>query len=242
VIAVVSSAPRERRALCALCEGQQWNTSECDSIRAATRLTRRVTPRAMVIRHRLEDGFSDDILSALRSDGLLGQTRIIVLLAPGTPSATEVRQVTIGADYVMRDPIRSDVLLAYLEKFISAAPAGTTPARQSKLVVFAGARLNLLDRTLEHRKRTVTLTPREVELLEILATSGDSVLTYESLYSRILGRTFRGDTSNMRVLLGKLNASAGRVGISVRDSVEVIAKTGYRCRASSPAAARSGAR
>ena len=44
------------------------------------------------------------------------------------------------------------------------------------------------------------------------------------------GRRFRGDTSNLRVLLGKLTASAVSLGISLQKWVEVIPKLGYRYR------------
>jgi DNA-binding winged helix-turn-helix (wHTH) protein len=71
-----------------------------------------------------------------------------------------------------------------------------------------------------------------VTLVELLAHSGGELLTYECLYSDILGRSFRGDTSNMRVLLGKLTASLQPIGIGVRRWVEVIPKTGYRYKAS----------
>jgi hypothetical protein len=50
------------------------------------------------------------------------------------------------------------------------------------------------------------------------------------LYSEILGRRFAGETSNMRVLLGKLGKTTAKVGLDVRQWVEVIPKLGYRYR------------
>jgi DNA-binding response OmpR family regulator len=67
-------------------------------------------------------------------------------------------------------------------------------------------------------------------LVELLVGSENRIVTYDSLYHEVLGRHFDGDTSNMRVLLGKLGASARRIGISVRRNIDVIAKTGYRYR------------
>ena len=62
------------------------------------------------------------------------------------------------------------------------------------------------------------------------------MVSYETLYDKILHRSFGGDTSNMRVLLGSLAASAARIGLTVRSWVEVIPKSGYRYRADGPTA------
>jgi DNA-binding winged helix-turn-helix (wHTH) protein len=74
----------------------------------------------------------------------------------------------------------------------------------------------------------VSLTPREVLLVEVLAGSKGQIVTYETLYSEVLGRRFRGDTSNMRVLLGKLGSSIRPLGLTLQHHVDVIPKTGYR--------------
>src|SRR5437868_7274317 len=128
----------------------------------------------------------------------------------------------MGADCVHRDPVRIDVLLVYLAKYtgkLSDSPPAVThsPARTH---LFAGAALNILERTLRRRGLTVLLTPREVALAELLVRSRGEVITYETLYNEILGSIFRGDTSNMRVLLGKLTASARSVGITLRAWLE----------------------
>jgi DNA-binding response OmpR family regulator len=83
---------------------------------------------------------------------------------------------------------------------------------------------------------------REVELLEILVACPDKVVTYQTLYSEILGRHFRGETANMRVLLGKLTQSFATLGCALRDWIDVIPKGGYRYRSSPRSAAGSGQR
>ena len=95
-----------------------------------------------------------------------------------------------------------------------------------KPIAFAGG--HVTGRSLVYRNKTVALTPREVELAEVLARSGVGIVTYDTLYSEILGRRFHGDTSNMRVLLGKLRISSRAVGIAFDRWIEVIPKLGYR--------------
>jgi DNA-binding response OmpR family regulator len=227
VIAIVSSSLRERIALSALCDQRGWACAECDSVRALKRLLRRSAPRVLVIRQKLSDGYSDDVIASLRSVDLLDRVRIVVLLGPAASSAQEARQIALGADTVQRDPVRSDVLAEYLAKYNALRnrlPQAAAPAPH----VFAGGRIDPRERTLRYADKTVSLTPREVALVELLRETEGSVVSYEALYEEVIGRRFRGDTSNLRVLLAKLDGSFRAAGLVLRDYVEVIAKTGYR--------------
>lgn len=234
MITVVSSDARERHALTALCETRQWLVNTCDSARAFRRSLAKATPKVVLARHKLSDGYSDDILTTLRTSPT-HDTRVIVLASAGTTSAQEARQLTLGADCVLRDPVRPEVLLEYIAKYRAthsgAAPASATHRRRptrDKPLQLAGALLSPLDRRLQKGNRVAQLTPREVALARQLIAARGEILSYDELYESILGRRFRGDTSNMRVLLGKLSASAASVGVSLRDWVQVIPKTGYR--------------
>lgn len=230
MIAIISSVKSERTVLFALCESRRWSAIECDSVRAATRLLQRSPPKVLVVRHQLSDGFSDHVLGMIANAEPRGKIHCIVLIPAGTPATTEIRQIQLGADCVLRDPLRTGVLLAFLEKFKRAAPpsAGSPRLAGTDTHTFAGGSLHGPSRTLTYRQRSRPITPREVELIEALTRTPGQVVRYETLYSEILGRPFRGDTSNMRVLLRKLTASAATLGLPVRDWVEVIAKTGYR--------------
>ena len=226
MIAIVSSAPRERAALTHLCESQGWHAVECPTFYAFKRLAARVAPKVTLVRYQLEDGYSDDVIAeAARACRASGRT--VVLLPATAASSIEARQVVIGADCVQRDPVRSDVLIAYIEKYLRPAIPLHPLIRALKLD-FAGASFDPIDRLLTNRNRSVTLTPKESRLIELLVESANTVVTYETLYSDILGRRFRGDTSNMRVLLGKLAGSLRLAGVRLRDCVEVIPKSGYR--------------
>lgn len=229
MIAIVSSAAPESAAFGSLFEQGGWNHVECRSVRAFKRIIRRVPLRVVLVRYQLHDGFSDDVIAEVAEPGLSFPVKIIVLLNAGISSSIEARQLEMGADCVQRDPVRSDVLLAYVEKYIRSAPKSPAfvPVKQ---VEFSGAVLDPLDRLLRHGDESVLLTPREVMLIELLSGSAGQVVTYDLLYNEILGRKFQGDTSNMRVLLGKLGISARRIGISIRHTVDVIPKTGYRYR------------
>ncbi len=224
-------------ALSALCTSRGWANTECDSLRAFRKLLQHLGPRIVLTRRRLGDGFSDDVIYSLAAAGMTASTNIIVLIGAGTPASVEARQVALGADSVQRDPVRPEVLVEYLAKYQAGAPRAR---RETARIVrdpfpFAGALVDPVERTLRHRKKITHLTPHEVDFIELLIPSEGGVLTYDTLYSELLERRFRGDTSNMRVLLGKLMASARIVGLPLRNWVQVIPKLGYRYRQPVPA-------
>jgi DNA-binding response OmpR family regulator len=174
--------------------------------------------------------------------------KLVVLMSAGTAAAAEARQLALGADCVLRDPVRVEVLAEYLAKYIKTSRGPDTHARPAvpATISFAGATVDPVKRRLDHGNKSTALTPREVQLVELFVSTAGGMVTYELLYVELLGRRFRGDTSNMRVLFGKLSTSAESVGISLRHWIEVIPKTGYRYASSPrenvPASKKRGAR
>lgn len=202
----------------------------CNSIRSFAGMVLREVPRLIIVRQRLEDGYSDDVLRIIAEFQVRLRTRVIVLLPANAAPASLVRQIELGADCVQRDPVRSDVLLAYVGRYLREVNGGgaSEPGNQPRTTKFADATWRADERSLTLRSKKIVLTSREAMLVELLVRSKGEVVSYETLYSEIIGRSFDGDTSNMRVLLGRLGASLGAVGCSLRDWIEVLPKNGYR--------------
>jgi DNA-binding response OmpR family regulator len=230
VIAVISSNHRERLAFSTLCDSYQWPAIDFDSTRTAIRQFNRFLPKIIILRHRLADGYSDDVMVKIRQMPGGAEAKIVILVDASLSSSAEARQLKLGADCVLRDPIRVEILVAYIEKFLAERnrrQPETQPA-ENAVISIAGARLSPADRRLQRGSAVRRLSPKEVELLESLFHARGAVVRYEILYSDVIGRRFGGDTSNMRVLLGKLRASFRTVGVNLSRWIEVIPKTGYR--------------
>jgi two-component system KDP operon response regulator KdpE len=181
----------------------------------------------VVVRHELPDGYSDDVVAALREQGV--PQRAIVLMRAATSSAAAVRQLELGAFQVQRDPVRADLLTQMMAQLRDhAGGERLLQDGASATLQFAGATFHVLERRLIRGRREVILTPREANLLQLLHDSHGQVVSYERLYSDVLERPFRGETSNMRVLFGLLGDSFAGIGVSLREHVEVIPKSGYR--------------
>lgn len=231
MILIVSSAPQERSAIANLCTNRAWPCLECDSLRTLRKNLKSIRPTVVVTRHKLGDGYSDDVLFALTSSALLPTTKVVVLISAGIGATHEARQVALGADCVHRDPVRIDVLMEYLAKYRREAMDSADRPKRSvarEPSAFAGATIDWAERRLLHAGKSAVLTPREIQLVELLIESEGAILTYDTLYLEILGRRFDGDTGNIRVLLTRLAGKAASVGISLREWIEVLLKSGYR--------------
>jgi DNA-binding response OmpR family regulator len=228
VIIVVSSSPREARALVALVANQPRAVYTCTSIAQFKAQLRKVSPAVVLTRAGLVDGYSDDIIALLTEAGFLPGTKIVVLIEAGCTPRQEARQLALGADCVLRDPLRPEVLLEYTAKFTRAARETRTPAQlPPDQFTLAGATFLPGQQTLSHRDQSIHVAPMEIELARLLADSPGKTLTYQLLYSELLNRTFSGDSSNLRVLLGKLVASYRKLGLDLRASIKVMPKAGY---------------
>lgn len=227
MIIIVSSSPREARALALLIGNHPRPAYTCTSVGQFRAQLRKTLPAVVVARASLVDGYSDDLLALLTKAELLPGTRVIVLSGADCTAGQEARQLSLGADCVLKDPLRPDVLLEYVAKFLLtsfAPPPRLPPAEQ---ILFAGATLRPDQQQLRRAERTVHITPREIELARLLAESPGKIVTYHFIYSELFNRTFSGDTVNLRVLLGKLASSYRKVGIDLRSLIRVTPKSGY---------------
>src|SRR5262245_28371741 len=132
MIVIISDSATERAALSALCASRGWSCIECESFRAACRTFVQLPPRVIVTRQKLADGYSDDVLKALTSLRRAPVARSIVLLGAAASSDVAARQLALGADSVHRDPVRADVLLAYIAKYRELGPGGTRTSPASR--------------------------------------------------------------------------------------------------------------
>lgn len=233
MILFISPLVPETSLLATLCEQRSWPCLTCDTISGFIKAAEKTSPRVVVVRHRLGDGYSDDVFAWLKNSGRFPETRIVVLAPANCTVRQEARQVALGADCVLRDPLRLEVLLEYLARYrVEKTPALSTPARLE--YPFAGAEVLPQECRLVRSGATVPVTPKVIELLRLLYDSTDKVIPYPILYFELFNRKFTGDTANCRVLLAKAVAAFQSIGIDLRTHVKVIPKSGYLYSPSGP--------
>lgn len=227
MIVIISSSAREASSLAALVANRPRPASTCASVGQFKTQLRKTPPTLVLTRANLSDGYSDDILALLDKSGFLPNTRVIVLMKADCTPRQEARQLSLGADCVLRDPLHPEVLLEYTAKFLRVSPPARTRALPPDNFALAGATVLSDQHQLQRGSRSTHITPKEVELARLLFESPGKTLTYGLLYGELFNRAFSGDSANLRVLLGKLSASYRRLGLDLRSTLRVTPKTGY---------------
>lgn len=227
MIIIVANSLREAAALLSLAKSRGWPVCSCTSVLQFKKQLRNMRPAVVLTRDRLVDGYSDDIFTLLSQSEPRSGTRVIVLAQADFTQKQEARQLALGADCVIRDPLRPDVLLEYLAKFLRPASTRKPQPVSPEQFHLAGALFCPDQQILSFAGKSVHVSPREIELARILAESPGKIITYAFLYSELFNRVFSGDSANLRVLLGKLAASFRKLGINLREMIRVTQKSGY---------------
>lgn len=222
------------QALSAIVGSQPRPNCTCSSLASFRTRLRTMIPSVVVTRTRLLDGYSDDVFALLAEKQLLPRTKVVALASADCSSKQEARQLTLGADCVLRDPLRTEVLQQYIAKFLRSSVVSAGYAFEPEVFSLGKATVRPDERVVSYRGRETHLSPKEVELARLLSESKGKILTYDVLYCELFGRTFSGESANMRVLLGKLAGSCRKVGLDLRGLIRVIPKSGYAFLSSEP--------
>ncbi len=227
MILIVSSLARDADALAALCAQRAWPNQTCRTVSEFRRASETTRPRVVIARQRLADGQADDVLTHLGKDRQSHPARVIVLAPADCSVEEEIRHVSLGADNVLRDPVRNEVLVEWMARYRAGIPARERGLPVPPCYEFAGVQVLPRERRLACIGRNVRTTSKVIALVQTLQRHAGQVVPYDVLYLKLFERRFAGDTSNCRVLLSKAGEHFRRLGVNLRDHIKVIPKSGY---------------
>src|ERR687885_477068 len=125
----------------------------------------------------------------------------ILVLSARVNEAQKVQALDAGADDYVTKPFGTEELLAR----IRAALRREQARRDEQPVIRAGAlSIDLLARRVEVDGQEVHLTPTEYELLRVLASNSDRVLTHGHLLRAALGPGYEDALENLRTFIAQL--------------------------------------
>lgn len=164
----------------------------------ARRMRAHYKPQAILLDLGLPDGDGLDFIGAVRAEDL---TPIVVLTARDA-EALKVRALDAGADDYVTKPFGLDELLARLR----AALRHAVQATGSAPVVRTGPlEIDLAARVVRRDGREVELSPKEFEILALLASRLGKVVRHQDLLKAVWGSE-RADIQYLRVYVGQLRA------------------------------------
>lgn len=166
----------------------------------ALQLFRENRPDAVILDLMLPDADGLDICRNIRA---VCDIPILILTARGELE-DRVLGLDTGADDYLSKPFRIRELQARLRALLrrSGKSTGNTPT-------FGGLNLDRGTRTLLNQGRTVRLTAREFEILEMLLARPRQLLTREQILTQLWGFSYQGETNVVEVHIRSLRKKLG---------------------------------
>ena len=166
-----------------------------------------------------EDGM--DILRKIRNDNVTKSIPVIMLTAKGT-EFDKVIGLDCGADDYVCKPFSPLELVARI-KAVKRRAGHAIKSDRSTYNINGVIIVYSQSHRVEVDGEEVPLTPKEFELIEILAENRGNVLSREELLRKIWGYNFDGETRTVDVHIRKLRQKLG----DYADFIETVKGIGY---------------
>jgi DNA-binding response OmpR family regulator len=162
------------------------------------------------------DGFT--LLRRLRSDG---HTVPVLMLTARSDVTDRVHGLDSGADYYLTKPFEPQELLACVRLLLRRG--GET--RLDDALTYGDLRLESGTFTLNCQERSVRLSRREYDLMELLMRNGSQIVTKEQLLLKVWGYDSDAEDNNVEVYISFLRRKLTHLHSAVR--IKTIRMVGY---------------
>ena len=158
-------------------------------------------PDAAILDLILPDGNGIEVCRSIRE---WSQMPILVLSAVGEESE-KIRALDAGADDYVTKPFAPGELVARLNAALRRA---TRPEEPSLAV--DGLEIDLAGHRVSRDGQEIHLTPKEFDLLRVLARNRGRLMTHRALLGEVWGRAYEEDTHTLRVHVANLRRKIER--------------------------------
>ncbi|MBL8544790.1 MAG: response regulator [Hyphomonadaceae bacterium] len=198
IVLIVEDDSSFRRSLAATLKAADYKPIEADTLAAAARAIAHYRPALILLDLGLPDGDGVDFVAKLRQSAL---TPVVVITARDA-EAMKVAALDAGADDYVTKPFGVDELLARMR----AALRHAVQAKGAEPVVRTGAlEINLATRIVRLAGAEIDLTPKEYEILALLAAQVGKVARHRDVLKTVWGSE-GADMQYLRVYVRQIRA------------------------------------
>jgi len=198
-ILIVDDEPQILRFLRPALEASDYTVLHAAGGHEALRLIANAAPDLVLLDLGLPDMDGKEVISAAR---LFTKAPIIVLSARER-EAEKIVALDLGADDYVEKPFAIGELLARLRAALRHARTGAPPKTHIEI---DGLTIDMDRRLVARDGAPIKLTPREYDLLCVLARNAGRVMTHSQILTAVWGPAHKDDTQYLRVFVGQLRA------------------------------------
>lgn len=170
------------------------------------------------------DGY--DILKRLQDKGRIG----VIMLTAKEDLVNKILGLELGADDYMTKPFDMRELLARLKSLLRRMQQAAESKDTAEEVVWAGVTLHLGNRTVNASGQVLDLTPKEFDLLALLATNPERVYTREQLLDQVWGMDYIGGTRTVDIHIQRVRKKLGQ---GYDEAIQTVYGIGYKAQGGS---------
>ena len=221
-ILIVDDEPQIQRFLQPALEASGYVPLHAESGRQALHMAANSAPDLVILDLGLPDMDGKEVLGKLRAFF----ASPIIILSARDREAEKIAALDLGADDYIEKPFAIGELLARLRVALRHRQGGAEPPKR---IEADGLVIDMEKRFVARDGEPVKLTPREYDLLTLLARNAGKVMTHRQLLTAVWGPAHVEDVQYLRVFVGQLRAKVERAGAGPR---LIVTETGvgYRFR------------
>ena len=198
-VLVVDDEPQIHRFLRPALTACGYEVVMAETGRDALRLIATAAPDVIVLDLGLPDMDGKDVLRQTRSFSKIP----IIILSARDQEAEKILALDAGADDYVEKPFAIGELMARLRAALRHA---THEGREETRIESGGFCIDFAKRTVTKNGVAVKLTPKEYDILAMLARHAGRLLTHRQLLTAVWGPAHKEDTQYLRVFIGQLRA------------------------------------
>lgn len=218
-VLVVDDEPQILRFLRPSLTAAGYDVVTAETGTAALKVAATSAPAAILLDLGLPDMDGKEVISKLRE---WSKTPIIVVSARDR-EAEKIEALDLGADDFVNKPFGIGELLARLRAALRHADGRI---KDVSAISVADLSIDLASHTVTLSGEQVRLTPKEFDLLAILARNAGRVVTHRQILTAVWGPAHANDVQYLRVFIGQLRQKLTRDGAP--DLIETEPGIGYR--------------
>ena len=151
------------------------------------------------------------------------QLPILMLTAKGE-EIDRIVGLELGADDYIVKPFSPREVVARIKAILRRT--SEQPKTDSNVISYNGLTIDLKSYTVTLRGESVVCTPKEIEILHMLASNPGQVFTREQLLSKVWGYDFAGETRTVDTHIKRIRAKLDATGLGW--NIKTIYGVGYK--------------
>lgn len=218
-ILVVDDEPQILRFLRPSLTAAGYDVTTAETGSGALKAAATSAPAAILLDLGLPDMDGKDVISGLRE---WSKVPIIVVSARDR-EAEKIAALDLGADDFVNKPFGIGELLARLRAALRHADGRSNDVNAIKVGNLA---IDFASHAVSLGGKPIKLTPKEFDLLAILARNAGRVVTHRQILTAVWGPAHSNDLQYLRVFIGQLRQKLARDDVD--DKIETEPAIGYR--------------